>query len=226
MLGSRGDAILFDLDGVLVDSQVPITGCINHALEAHGFGARPPTELVRFIGPPLAAAFAELTGEPLESAVVSACLSSYRARYADVSLQETTVVRGIPAVLAGLAERHRLAVATSKPLVYAEPILDAVALRQFFEVCVGPTVSASGEDKSITIASALASLGDIPAVMVGDRDLDIIGAHQCSLPAIGVTWGIGTEDELRSAQPDVLVDAPDQLPGAVLTARGLGQVPT
>lgn len=58
MAGAEHDGVLFDLDGVLVDSRAAITGCINHALVEHEFAARPPESLHRFIGPSLADAFA------------------------------------------------------------------------------------------------------------------------------------------------------------------------
>jgi phosphoglycolate phosphatase len=208
-------AVLFDLDGVLVDSRAPITRCINDALLDHGLTTHPPESLERFIGPPLVGTFAELTGEAPDSALVMSCVSAYRACYADVSLRETTVVAGIPAVLAGLGQRHRLAVATSKPLMFAEPLLDALGLSSFFELCAGPEVDASAEDKAVTIAGALERLDHPRALMVGDRGLDVVGAHRCSIPAVAVTWGAGTVEELRGARPDAIVDAPDELPGAI-----------
>ncbi len=71
MADAEHDVVLFDLDGVLVDSRAAITGCINHALVEHKFAARLPEDLHRFIGPSLADAFAELTDHPSESAVVA-----------------------------------------------------------------------------------------------------------------------------------------------------------
>jgi phosphoglycolate phosphatase len=207
--------VLFDLDGVLVDSRVPITGCINRALTAHDLPARPALSLERFIGPPLVGTFAELTGEAPDSALVMSCLMTYRTCYADVSLCETTVVAGMPTVLAELAPRHRLVVATSKPLMFAEPLLDAVGLSTFFEWCAGPELDASAEEKAVTIAGALERLDHPRAVMVGDRALDVVGARRCAIPAVAVTWGAGTVDELRGADPDAIVDAPNELPGAI-----------
>jgi len=187
----RNTAVLFDLDGVLVDSRAAITSCIKHALDTQGLPEQTPDALERCIGPPLTLAFAELTGHPQDSELVLACLASYRARYAEASLRETTVFPGIPEVLAPLSAEHRLAVATSKPLAFAEPLLTALDLSDELDHVAAPDLDAHREDKETTIRSALSVLGAPRAVMVGDRSFDIIGAHACDIPAIGVSWGIG-----------------------------------
>jgi phosphoglycolate phosphatase len=208
-------AVLFDLDGVLVDSRAAITACINHALVARGLAALPVRDLHRLIGPPLAVAFAELTAEPVESAAVADCVSAYRDRYSHVSLTDTEVFPGIADALEALRGERRLAVATSKPHVMAEPILRAVGLRDFFELVAGPEMGALAETKTVTIGSALAALGTPAAVMVGDRSFDIRGAQAHGLATVGVTWGIGDADELAAAGADVIVDTPAELPAAV-----------
>ncbi|HYA00891.1 MAG TPA: HAD hydrolase-like protein [Candidatus Binatia bacterium] len=208
-------AVLFDLDGVLIDSSAAITGCLNRALVEHGFPSRPATALGRLIGPPIAAVFAELTGAPTESALVSSCVHTFRDHYAVASIPETTVMPGMPSVLIELASRYRLAVATSKALALAEPLLQALRLRAFFEVVTGPDLKAHSEGKATTIRAALAVLRPDQAVMVGDRAFDISGAHLNGIPAIGVLWGNGSEDELRSAGAEVIASSPERLPAAV-----------
>jgi phosphoglycolate phosphatase len=209
------DAVLFDLDGVLVDSRAAISGCLNHALARNGLPEHAESALHRFIGPPLALTFAELTAHPPDSALVVACISSYRERYAEASLRETTVIPGITDALAELAPQYCLAVATSKALAFAEPILTALGLRDFFDLVAGPSLSAFREDKAATIGAALSRLDPDRAVMVGDRSFDIVGAHARGLPAIGVTWGIGGSDELTSARADAIIEAPTDLPAAI-----------
>jgi phosphoglycolate phosphatase len=212
MLAMR-TAVIFDLDGVLVDSRAAITGCTNHALVALGQPERPEHVLYRYIGPPLSHSFGELLGLPPEAPDVAAMMAAYREHYASVSLTETIVEPGIEDALATLSGRHRLAVATSKPRTFAEPILAAMGLREHFEVIAAPAVDQLAEPKAETLARALDALGRPRAVMIGDRIFDIEAAHAHGLPCIAVAWGIGTAHELEPA--DRVVAEPAELPGAV-----------
>ena len=208
-------AVIFDLDGVLVDSRSAISGCINHALAARGLPVRPRTALYRYIGPPLAVVFADLLEEDVQSEAVTACVATYRARYAQASLQETAAVPGIAAVLAELSANYRLAVATSKPLAFAWPLLDLLELGERFQVVAGPDLRARSAAKAETVAAALRELGTRTAVMVGDRSFDVLGAHANGIPAIGVTWGIGDHAELALAGAELVINLPAALPGGV-----------
>jgi phosphoglycolate phosphatase len=205
-------AVLFDLDGVLVDSRAAIGASMNHALVERGHARREEAELHRYIGPPLMGAFAELVGEPPDSAEVLALVDAYRTRYAVTSLTETLVATGIPDALDALGRSHTLAVATSKPRPFAVPILAALGLERHFAYVAAPELDADMEPKAVTVRDALARVGE-PAVMVGDRSHDVAGARANCIPVIGVTWGIGDAAELAGA--DALVAAPDQLPAVV-----------
>jgi len=205
--------VIFDLDGVLVDSRAVFLSCVNHAFTKLGLPARADEELLPYIRPPFAYAFGELLGVAHDAPIVTACIDGYRERYATASLTETTVAPGIPEALEALDGR-RLAVATSKPQAFAEPLLEAMGLRAHFAVVAGPDLSARAEDKTETLGRALHTLGPTRAVMVGDRSFDISAAHAHGLPAIGVTWGIGTPGELHDAGAERTIDSPDELPGA------------
>jgi phosphoglycolate phosphatase len=208
------DAAIFDLDGVLADSRIPFSRCVNAALVAAGFAEHPEADLHRFIGPPLHATFEELTGD---RSVVQGCVDAYRERYRTHSAGETTVMDGMADAIATLAGRMPLAVATSKPLAMSEPLLCAMGLRAHFVAVEGPALEAEAEPKAETIRRALAHLpaGARP-VMVGDRRYDVEGAHAHGLPCIGVLWGIGSEDELRAAGADAIVATPGELLDAIL----------
>lgn len=193
---------------------------MNRALAAHGAGPRPEAELVAMIGPPTRLAFGTLMGLAPDAPEVEACVADYRADYA-VALRETTTFPGVPAALDALAAHVRLAIATSKPARYAEPVLEAIGLRGRFEVVAGPEPHGMA-GKAETIAEAIAALGPGTRVvaMVGDRRHDVEGAHAHGLLAVGVLWGFGDRAELEAAEADVLVAEPAGLVGPLLSAAG------
>jgi phosphoglycolate phosphatase len=201
-------AVLFDLDGVLVDSRVAIGASMNHALASRGHAERDEAALYRYIGPPLFEAFSELSGEPVDSDEVAALVHAYRERYAVASLRDSLMVDGIDAVLSELAASYRLAVATSKPRPFAVPLLEELGLSRHFDYIAGPTFDAQLEPKAETIRVALEHV-DRPAVMIGDRVHDIEGARANAIPVVAVAWGIGDAEELAGA--DQYVESPREL---------------
>lgn len=202
---------------MLIDSRLAITHCLNRALAAHGLPEHPPEELYRYIGPPQAGAFAELVGQPPDAPLVRDCILSYRECYAQTAVANTEVFAGIPEALAALAREHRLAVATSKMRPFAVALLRDLGLDERFAAVAGPEID-SHDDKTATVAVALAALGETRAVMVGDRSFDMIAARAHGIPGLGVAWGIGSRDELEAAGAARIVAAPGDLPAAVADA--------
>jgi phosphoglycolate phosphatase len=214
--------VFLDLDGCLVDSTRPITVSIDHALRALGLPARGGPDLVRFIGPPLAEAFATLLAEaggPVTDARIDAAVDAYRTHYAEVALTQTTVVPGIPEALGRLAEVSRLVLVTSKPDRFAAPIVARLGLDRWLDAVVAPSLVRRTEPKSVTLARALSTLAaDVdPAatVMVGDRSHDVVAGQACGTGTVGVTWGAGSREELEAAGADLIVDTPAALVAAL-----------
>jgi phosphoglycolate phosphatase len=212
-----GTSVIFDFDGVLIDSRFAVSHCMNRALAAHGLPERPPEELYRYIGPPTSIAFADLLGEPPGAPFVTEVIRSYRECYGATAVQNTRVFAGIPEALSELSSEHRLAVATSKPLPFAEQLLRALGLRDRFATVAGPAFDAA-DDKTATLAAALAALGPTRAVMIGDTTFDIVAAVAHGMPGIGVAWGIGDAADLEAAGASRIVATPGELPDAVADA--------
>ena len=205
------DAAIFDFDGVIIDSLAPVELAINGTLRAHGFPARPATELARFIGPPTPTALIELTGAAEGSDALAAYVATYHDQFERVYLEQTRLIDGIVEVLDSLA--IPLALATAKEHRFVAPLLERFGLESMFAVVSAPQLS---EPKAETVARAqraLGALGARDAVVIGDRIYDIEAAHACALRVIGVTWGVGDRDELRGA--DIVIERPAEL-GALL----------
>ena len=204
------EVVLFDLDGVIADSRHAITSCMNAALVARGHAARPVGDLEPLIGPSLSLGFAGLVGVREDDPEVAALVHAYRERYTHVFTTETPAYPGVVDAISALAAGdRRLGVATSKPRAFAEPLLEALGVREYFEVVAAPELDIHVESKSATVAAALAALGEVRGgAMVGDRHVDMRAAHDHGLRAVGALWGFGTEAELRDAGADVVVGSP------------------
>ncbi|GII55825.1 5'-nucleotidase [Planotetraspora thailandica] len=193
---------LFDLDGTLTDPEAGIVGSMRHALSAVGMPEVDQAVLRSHIGPPLQDVFVML-GVPQER--LDDAVAAYRERFTATGMYENEVIPGIPAVLEALvADGWTLAVATSKPAVYAEKILVHFELDGFFTYVAGATLDGSRRHKANVIRHALDTLGAPPeaAIMIGDRPEDVIGAAQCQVRSVAVTWGFG--DPADFAAPGVI----------------------
>lgn len=208
-------SVIFDFDGVLADSGPVITDCIHRVLVARGFSPPTTEQLLASVGPPLATSFARLTAEAIDSTEVAACVADFREIHGTAALERTRTFPGVREALAQLAPNYALAVATSRPAQLMAPLLPAMGLASFFEVVAAPDIDDAIEAKAVTIGKALDRMGHPEAVMVGDRSFDAIGAQAHDLPAIGVTWGAGSRQELEAAGADPILDHPSQLVDAV-----------
>ena len=200
--------LLFDLDGTLTNPEAGIIACIRHALNELQIPVPAPSELLKWIGPPLYDSFFSLLQSPVQS---NRAVQLYRDRFATVGLYENQVYEGIPAMLSALQQQgHTLWVCTSKPQVFAQKIVQHFQLAPYFAEVYGSELNGDRAHKTALIAHVLTHAG-IPAeaaVMTGDRYYDIEGARHNAVRAIGVTWGFGTTAELETAGADALCTAP------------------
>lgn len=210
------DALFFDLDGTLIDSEAGILGGIAHTLEALGHPAMTRTQLLPWIGPPLHDSYEALFAGDRSRAEEAVAL--YRERYDAVGWREHTVYAGIPKAIATLhASGRRLAVVTSKNEGFARRIIESLPFGSAFETVVGASDDGARRYKRELIAEALSRLALTPvdATMIGDRRYDMEGAGQHGMRAVGVLWGFGQAEELRAAGAARLVETPDDLVAAL-----------
>jgi phosphoglycolate phosphatase len=196
----------------LTDPKIGITRSIQYALEKMGADSPSLDELALLIGPPLNLYFAGVLGADKAEAAVG----HYRQRY-DVEgycLTENLVYPGIESVLTNLqAQQKRLFVVSAKPQVIAERIVRHFDLGKYFNKVYGAELDETRSHKDELIAYVLEKekLSSDAAVMIGDRKYDIVGAAANGVSSIGVLWGYGSRDELKSANPTFLASQPDEL---------------
>ena len=211
--------LLFDLDGTLTDPKQGIVGCIRYALDRMGIEIAADIQLESYIGPPLRDSFRSLCDNEGD---VETAVSLYRERFASIGLFENQLYEGIPNCLEQLQTKvDSIHLATSKPAVYAERIIDHFELRRFFDVVYGSELDGRLGDKTELISHILEreKLSAENTVMIGDRSFDVIGARNNKVRVIGVLWGYGSEDELRQAGADALCTHPAEIHDQVFAAQ-------
>lgn len=207
--------VLFDLDGTLLDPKPGILGSIQYALRRLGAPVPPVDEIAWAIGPPLRTTFPKLLDrdDQTEEAV-----ALYRENYRNGAMFDALVYSGIPEALATLSSLDcRLIIATAKPHVFARPILQHFGLDTRFIAIHGPELDGTRDNKADLIAHIVREHGidASRAIMIGDREHDMLAAGRNNMRGIGVTWGYGSPGELTSAGAAVLCEAPAGLVGTL-----------
>ncbi|MGX7205877.1 HAD hydrolase-like protein [Enterococcus pingfangensis] len=205
--------VLFDLDGTLIDSSEGILNSICYMLEKQGLMIPNTETLHSFIGPPLGESLQELY--KLTEVESKKAVQLYRDHYAEYGIKQLTMYAGIDKVLAELSKDYPLALATSKPEIFAKQILENAGLSEYFTGIFGADLIGGRSKKTDVIAYSLEQSLAADGVMVGDRKFDIIGAKENHLNSIGVLYGFGDQQELTEAGADQIVALVDELPAAI-----------
>ena len=202
--------ILFDLDGTLTDPGLGITNSVMYALKKFNIDVEERASLYKFIGPPLMDSFKMFYGFSEEDSELG--VKYYREYFKERGLYENEVYDGIEELLKALKDQNKsLIIATSKPDEFAVEIVKHFHLDQYFDFVAGATMDSSRSKKADVIEYAIknCNITDLSsAIMIGDREHDILGAKQVGLDSIGVLFGYGNYAELEAAGATHIVEKP------------------
>jgi phosphoglycolate phosphatase len=193
--------VLMDLDGTITNPKLGITKSLQYALKKMDITEDDLDSLTIHIGPPILYTFRDYYGfdkHKADEAVVN-----YREYFQQKGLYENEVYEGMKELLIKLKQAgKKLIVATSKPEIFAQRILEHFDLAEYFDDVCGATLDYSRSKKEEIIRYALernqiTEYGEV--VMVGDRKYDVEGAKAFGVPTIGVLYGFGSREELEEA---------------------------
>lgn len=205
--------ILFDLDGTLTDPGLGITNSVMYALKKFNIDVEERASLYKFIGPPLMDSFKMFYGFSEEDSELG--VKYYREYFKERGLYENEVYDGIEELLKALKDQNKsLIIATSKPEEFAVEIVKHFHLDQYFDFVAGATMDSSRSKKADVIEYAIknCNITDLSsAIMIGDREHDILGAKQVGLDSIGVLFGYGNYSELEAAGATHIVEKPTDI---------------
>lgn len=211
--GLRFGAVLFDLDGTLVETRHDIATAVNLALGDRGLPGLSVERVAKHVG----RGARILVTRCLEEAGVAApapdevesLYGAFHSHYLAHLLDTTFVYPGIPSVCEGIARAGgRMAIVTNKPIEPAKRILIGLGLSSYFPVVLGGDSLPQRKPDPAPLLRAIDSLGGSPngALMVGDSQIDIEAARAAGIPVAAVAWGFTSRDVLASASPDLLAE--------------------
>ena len=208
-------ALIFDLDGTLVDTAPDLLGATNAVLECQGRRAVDPATLRHMVGfgaRSLIEQAMAATGTPVAASelpgLVDIFIAHYRAHIADASVP----FPGVPETLERLvADGRRLAVLTNKPQEMADLLLNALKLDRFFPVIYGAGRMSYVKPDARIFHDVVRELGGEPGIMIGDSITDVATARAAKAPVILVSYGY-TPEPAHTLGGDAVTDDFTQIP--------------
>lgn len=211
-MNKKYDTIIFDLDGTITESELGITNSIKYSLNYFGI-QKERESLKRHIGPSLSMTFREYLGDDEEQ--IKLAIEKYREYYTAGGMLENIVYDGVEETLKELKKRGKtIILASSKPMVFCQKILDHFDLSKYFDFIGGSNLDETRTKKVEVIEFSLENINkkaDENALMVGDREYDIFGAKELGIDSVGVLYGYGDYEELKNAGATYIIEKIDDL---------------
>lgn len=204
-------AVLFDIDGTLLDTKDKWVGAFNATLAALGRSLMPPADVVRWIGTPFDVLMTRVCGLSLDEA--SRAEAEFTRREREMLRDGVKTFPGIREILPDLGP-WRLAAVSNKHSDAARDALRIAGLLDAFGAVVGGDLAGRKKPDPEPVLRAAVLLGVRPdaCALVGDTENDVRAGHAAGARTIGATWGYGGRASLESAGVDYLIETPAALP--------------
>lgn len=206
----RVQALVFDLDGTLLDTQEDLANSVNHALERSGYPQRSLAEIRSMIGNGVANLVARALPAGAPAGARDEVLALFRAHYAAHMDVCTRPYPGIVPLLEELGRRRIAVAVNSNKYDAALQRLCVRFLAPHYAVAVGERPQLPKKPAPDSVLLALRHLG-VPAeaaAYVGDSEVDVETAKNAKMPFIGCAWGLRGEEKLREAGAELVLSKP------------------
>jgi phosphoglycolate phosphatase len=213
-------ALVFDLDGTLVDSARDLATAVNRARGDYDLPALAVPAVVAMVGDGARALIQRALPAGWSEVAIDAALARLLDHYAQICTATTVAYPGIVAALEQLLPRIPLAVLTNKPESMTRRILEHLDLRRFFAVVVGgdsrPTRKPDPEPLRWIATTLGVSVGD--TMLIGDSAVDAHTAGAAGARFALVGWGYGVA-QAAALQPELRIASPADLCGSDILRR-------
>ena len=207
------NAVIFDLDGTLLNTLDDLAAAVNFALRSCGCPERTTDEVRRFVGNGVVKLMQRAAPADLDKAAWERCFALFRTYYIEHLTDRTTPYSGILPLLDALhAQSVKTAVVSNKLHRGVTELCDAFFGKKI-DVCFGVTEDCERKPAPLTTLRAMKALGvaAAEAIYVGDSDVDVQTARNAGLRCVGVTWGFRGREDLEAAGAWEIIDSPKEL---------------
>jgi phosphoglycolate phosphatase len=213
-------ALVFDLDGTLIDSKLDLALSIDATLKHMGRGSLPHKTIYSYVGNGAATLVRRALGPSVSDAEAEEGHRYFLAYYREHMLDNTVTYPGVRQALEALSQ-HAMAVLTNKPVRFSQRILEGLGIASYFRYVYGGNSFETKKPDPEGMNVILRSFGIEPreSMLVGDSDVDVRTARNAGAWACGVTYGLGLES-LRACPPDLMLDNLAELPAHLNGRQG------
>ncbi len=204
-------AILFDLDGTLLNTLEDLRDAVNHTLKSYGFPQRSLEEIRCFVGNGVETLIRKALPQEGQH-LLEKVLLDYKTYYSTHNRIKTRPYDGVLEVLEALKEKYPVAIVSNKQDSAVKPMC-----REYFGDCyaLGEAAGIPRKPAPDMVFKAMAELGAERCVYIGDSEVDVATAQNAGCLCISVLWGFRSRRELTAAGAKHLCQSPRELPGLI-----------
>lgn len=213
MISEKVKAVLFDLDGTLLDTLEDLSASVNHALAAYGLPLRNRSKIRSFLGNGIRHLMKCAVPSDTDDSLFEDIFSCFRSHYILHCLDRTRPYEGIMTLLKTLQEENIKMAVISNKLHPAVVELNERFFSEYITLAIGESETVRRKPDPSAVLTALRALEVSPqeAVYIGDSEVDIETARNAGTRCIAVTWGFRDEPELLAAGATEMIHRPEEL---------------
>lgn len=211
-------AVIFDLDGTLLNTLDDLANSINYALKTLGYPVRTLEEVQHFVGNGMKKLVERALPAGSSETAAAECLSVFSEYYLLHMSDCTAPYPGILPLLETLqAHGIKLGIVSNKMDTAVRELKEHYFSSLIDIACGTPPDKKKPDPFCVLEAASLLQVPLSDCIYVGDSHVDVETARNAGIPCIGVTWGFAGKEALRSCGPQYLADTPEEISGLILS---------
>jgi phosphoglycolate phosphatase len=227
MMNSYPTAILWDLDGTLIDSAPDLAQALNRLLREHGFASLREHQVKTMVGGGVAKLITRglrASGVVIGQSQLQSMVRRFMLIYLACATNKTRLYPGAESVLQHFADAGvRMGLCTNKPEIISRQILASLEAAPYFDAVIGGDTTAARKPDPLPLQTCLEALGVAPqdSIMIGDTGVDVEAARALRMPVGVVSFGYAREP-VATLGADFLIDDLSSLPASIARLRKAG----